>query len=139
VLLFKKKYLPAIRSGEKTQTIRLWRHCRMRSGQRSYIPGADYIHVIAVDLIELSALSDEDALPDGFASAQALRSELTSLYADQLAGGHRAYRVSFRLLSPPEQVQAARERKQKRVKKAADHAVSGGDSDTLGTALATQG
>ena len=39
MLLFKKKFLAAIRSGRKTQTIRLWKHQRMRSGQRSYIPG----------------------------------------------------------------------------------------------------
>ena len=39
VLLFNKRFLPAIRCGQKTQTIRLWRHRRMRAGQRSYIPG----------------------------------------------------------------------------------------------------
>ena len=64
MLLFKKKFLPAIRSGEKTQTIRLWPFCRMKAGQRSYIPGAGYIRVLGVDQIALSALSDVDAQPD---------------------------------------------------------------------------
>jgi len=106
VLLFKKKFLPAIRSGEKTQTIRLWSVCRMKAGQRSYIPGAGYIRVVSVDAVELPALSDEDARPDGFPTADALRQELTMLYAGALAAGHRAYRVRFELLSSEEQAAA---------------------------------
>jgi hypothetical protein len=111
VLLFKKKFLPAIRSREKTQTIRLWSVCRMKSGQRSYIPGAGYIRVVSVDAIELPLLTDEDAWPDGFASADALRSELATLYADQLAAGYRAYRIRFELLSSDEQAAAVAARK----------------------------
>jgi len=103
MLLFKKRFLPAIRQGEKTQTIRLWKHPRMRSGQRSYIPGAGYIRVTAVEEVKLDELCDEDALPDGFDSAEQLREELRRLYPEQLAGGHRAFRVAFRLLPPEEQ------------------------------------
>ena len=55
MLLFKKKFLPAIRSGEKTQTIRLWNVCRMKSGQRSYIPGAGYIRLALVQDSETTA------------------------------------------------------------------------------------
>ena len=98
MLLFKKKFLPAIRSGEKTQTIRLWSCRRMRAGQRSYIPGAGYIHVTEVDPIQLDALQDADALPDGFATADALRQELHTLYADQLLAGWQAYRIRFELV-----------------------------------------
>ena len=97
MLLFKKKFLPAIRCGEKTQTIRLWKHCRMRSGQRSYIPGAGHIRLLAVDPIELSALSNADAQPDGFNTADELCAELAQLYPEQLAAGYRAYRIVFRL------------------------------------------
>jgi hypothetical protein len=100
MLLFKKKFLPAIRSGQKTQTIRLWKHCRMRAGQRSYIPGAGHIQVTAVDPIELAQLTDADALPDGFDSADSLRAELARLYPEQLAAGFRAYRIVFALESP---------------------------------------
>jgi hypothetical protein len=106
VLLFKKKFMPAIRSGDKTQTIRLWQHCRMKSGQRSYIPGAGYIRVHSVEPVELSELTDDDALPDGFDSADSLRAELSSLYANQLATGHRAYRIRFELFTPAEQAAA---------------------------------
>jgi hypothetical protein len=102
MLLFKKRFLPAIRSGEKTQTIRLWKHRRMRAGQRSYIPGAGYIRVTAVDEVQLDALTDEDARPDGFENADALRSEIARLYPGQLDAGYRAYRVVFRLVPKEE-------------------------------------
>lgn len=110
MLLFKKKFLRAIRSGEKTQTIRLWRVCRMKAGQRSYIPGAGYIRVVSVEPVELPSLTDADARPDGFESADDLRQELAALYADQLAAGHRAYRVRFELFSSEEQAAAVAER-----------------------------
>ncbi len=111
VLLFKKKFLPAIRSGEKTQTIRLWSARRMKAGQRSYIPGAGYIRVESVEPVDLSALTDEDARPDGFATVDQLRHELATLYADSLAAGHRAYRIRFVVLSSQEQAAAVTARK----------------------------
>jgi hypothetical protein len=110
VLLFKKKFMPAIRSGEKTQTIRLWQHCRMRSGQRSYIPGAGYIRVLSVEPVEIDSLTDDDARPDGFATAEQLRAELASLYTGQLSAGWRAYRIRFAVLGPEEQAAARAER-----------------------------
>jgi hypothetical protein len=114
MLLFKKKFLPAIRSGEKTQTIRLWPYCRMRAQQRSYIPGAGYIRILAVDEVQLEALTDADARPDGFATATALREEIDRLYAKQIAAGQRAYRIRFRLLPPEEQSKAVKERESNR-------------------------
>ncbi len=119
MLLFKKKFLPAIRAHEKSQTIRLWRHCRMRAGQRSYIPGAGYIRIKSVEAMELSALTDDDAVPDGFETAEALRDELATLYADQLADGHRAYRVCFELFSEEEQAAAIEARRAPKRKQAA--------------------
>ena len=98
MLLFKKKFLPAIRSGEKTQTIRLWKWRMMRIGQRSYIPGIGYIHIEDVAQVELRHLTDQDAVPDGFATADALRAELQNLYAEKIAAGYKAFRVVFRIL-----------------------------------------
>jgi hypothetical protein len=95
MLLFKKKFMDAIRAGEKTQTVRLWKYRRMRPGQRSYIPGAGYVRIQAVDEVTLAELTDEDARLDGFASADALRAEIAALYPNQLAAGYRAYRVRF--------------------------------------------
>jgi len=98
MLLFKKKFLPAIRQGEKTQTIRLWKWRMMRAGQRSYIPGAGYIRIDQVEQVRLEELTDEDAIPDGFATADALRTEINEIYAEKIAAGHQAYRVVFHLL-----------------------------------------
>lgn len=98
MLLFKKKFLSAIRAREKTQTIRLWPWRRMRPGQRSYIPGAGYIRIHAVDEIQFESLTDEDAVPDGFATATELRAELDALYAEKIAAGYQAFRVVFELI-----------------------------------------
>jgi hypothetical protein len=97
MLLFKKKFLPAIRSGEKTQTIRLWKWRMMRPGQRSYIPGAGYVAIERVEPVSLAELTDADAIPDGFETADALRQELSSIYGDKLAAGYQAFRVVFRV------------------------------------------
>ena len=95
MLLFKKKFLPAIRAGEKTQTVRLWKHSRVAPGQRSYIPGAGYIQIDAVDEVPLDELTDEDAHRDGFENVEVLRHKIVQLYHDQLSEGYRAYRVIF--------------------------------------------
>lgn len=100
MLLFKKKFLDAIRRGEKTQTIRLWKHRMMRTGQRSYIPGVGPIHIKQVEQVEVAELTDADALPDGFADAQSLRRELHDIYGEKLAAGYQAYRVRFAVGKP---------------------------------------
>ena len=95
MLLFKREYLPAIRSGEKRQTIRVWNHRRMRSGQRSYIPGFGRVRITCVERVKIGDLTDADARLDGFSTAEALRQELGSLYAEQIEAGWQAYRVCF--------------------------------------------
>jgi hypothetical protein len=100
MLLFKKKFLPAIRSGAKTQTIRLWKWRQMKTGQRSYIPGAGHVQIDAVDEVQLADLTDADAVPDGFATADALRLELQSIYGDKLAAGYKAFRIVFHVTQP---------------------------------------
>jgi hypothetical protein len=99
MLLFKKKFLPAIRSGEKTQTIRLWKFRHMRSGQRSYIPGIGHIQIVSVEPVEIDELTDADAIPDGFPNATALQSELRTIYGEKLADGHKAFRIRFAVAS----------------------------------------
>ncbi len=70
----------------------------MKAGQRSYIPGAGYIRITQVEEVDLKNLTDEDARPDGFETADELRAELAELYAEKFAAGYRAYRVAFHLL-----------------------------------------
>lgn len=98
MLLFKKKFLPAIRAGDKTQTIRLWKWRMMRAGQRSYIPGAGYIQIDRVEQVKLEDLTDADAIPDGFPTADSLREELNVIYGERLAAGYQAFRVVFHLV-----------------------------------------
>ncbi|MEO0529163.1 MAG: ASCH domain-containing protein [Planctomycetota bacterium] len=95
VLLFKRKFLDAIRCGEKTQTIRLWKHRMMREGQRSYIPGVGRIRITVVESVQFDELTDEDAVPDGFSDAGALKNELRSIYGDRLDAGYQTFRVAF--------------------------------------------
>ena len=70
----------------------------MKAGQRSYVPGAGHIRITAVDEVRLEELTDADAQPDGFATAEQLRLEIARLYPQQLAQGYFAYRVRFALL-----------------------------------------
>jgi hypothetical protein len=111
MLLFKKRFLDAIRAGSKTQTIRLWPYRRMRAGQRSYIPSVGYIEVTAVDEVALEQLTDADAVPDGFPTVDELRAEIARIYSDPANADQRAFRLVFRVLAPEEQVAARAERK----------------------------
>jgi hypothetical protein len=95
MLLFKRKFLDAIRRGEKTQTIRLWKHRHMRAGQRSYIPGIGPIRITSIEVVSIDDLTDADAVPDGFPTAAALRDELRTIYGDRLADGYQAFRIVF--------------------------------------------
>jgi hypothetical protein len=70
----------------------------MRAGQRSYTPGIGYIRITGVDEVSLDALTDADAVPDGFPTADALRAELQSIYGEKLAAGHKTFRVTFHIL-----------------------------------------
>jgi hypothetical protein len=95
MLLFKKKFLDAIRSGEKTQSIRLWKHRMMRAGQKSYIPGVGRIDILHVEEVAVDELTDADAMPDGFPSAASLQEELRTIYGEKLSAGYKAFRVVF--------------------------------------------
>jgi hypothetical protein len=110
MLLFKKKFLPAIRDGSKTQTIRLWKYRRMRNGQRSYIPGIGYIRVLDVCQVELTELTEEDARLDGFETLDALLYELGEIYTEKLAAGHHPFRVRFAVLPEEENRKDAAQR-----------------------------
>ncbi|MCS7237992.1 MAG: ASCH domain-containing protein [Thermoguttaceae bacterium] len=97
MLLFKKKFLPAIRSGQKRQTLRFWKWRHMRAGQRSYIPGVGHILVTAVEEVRLEDLTEADAHADGFASLAELKAELEAIYPTQQAQGRKLFRVLFEL------------------------------------------
>jgi hypothetical protein len=117
MLLFKKKFIELIRNGTKTQTIRFWSHCRMKPGQRSYIPGIGYISIISVEPVAVEQLTDADAVPDGFKTATLLQQELRSLYAEEMKKGFRAFRICFSVFPQDVQQRMKEERRQKKEKK----------------------
>jgi hypothetical protein len=112
MLLFKKKFLPLIRAGTKTQTVRYWNVLRYRTGQQSYIPGVGYIQIMSIAGVQLSELTAADAQRDGFAHLAELLKELNTLYHTEPTG--QLYRVQFRVLDEVEQQQAIANRKLKK-------------------------
>ena len=116
MLLFKKKFLEPIRRGEKTQTIRLWNCQKMKSGQRSYIPGIGYIAIASVEPVELSRLTDADAVLDGFPTADLLRAEIRTLYSAEARKTLIPYRIRFSIYPPKEQQRIKKERQKQKQK-----------------------
>jgi hypothetical protein len=84
MLLFKKKFLAMIESGAKRQTVRVWPKRRLRAGQIEFVPGLGRIRVTAFEAVAPAALTEDDAVLDGFASRDALMAELRELYGDRL-------------------------------------------------------
>lgn len=84
MIRFKKKFLDAIRSGAKRQTIRLWPRRRVRAGQAEFVPGLGRIRIAAFEPVRPADLTDDDARADGFASREVLLEELRALYGPAL-------------------------------------------------------
>ena len=82
MLLMKKAFFEAVRSGRKTVTVRYWRYQRVRPAEVHTVPGFGKIRIEQVRTVSLSALGEEDAVADGFASAAQMRKALTGLYPD---------------------------------------------------------
>jgi len=114
MLLFKKRFLEQIKRGEKTQTIRLWNCRRMKSGQRSYVPGIGYIAIVSVEPVELTGLTDDDAQRDGFPTAELLRNEICALYNEEVREYLTPFRVCFSVYPPSEQQKITRERQRQK-------------------------
>ncbi len=103
MLMFKKKFLDAIRAGKKTQTLRYWKRLRIHSNQKSFIPGIGPVWIDSVDEVSIDNLTDDDAIPDGFASIEELKNEINNIYGTDPKG--KLYRIRFHLMvheSPPE-------------------------------------
>ena len=89
----------------------------MKPGQRSYIPGVGYIAITSVDPVELTQLTDADALLDGFPTAESLRNEIRSLYTTVAQKKLTPFRIRFSVYSPREQRQITKERQKEKQKK----------------------
>jgi len=98
MLLMKKIFFDAIRSGKKTSTLRFWRRPRVRAGSRHNIRGLGKIHIEAIELIDPEMLTHEDAVNDGFDSLAELKRAMNELYPSDLRRGRKLYRIRFRYL-----------------------------------------
>ena len=68
LIFIKGKYLPLIASGQKTTTIRPWRHCRLVAGGSLSFNGRLRVTLTRVEQRRLCELTDDDAIADGFIS-----------------------------------------------------------------------
>jgi hypothetical protein len=98
MLLMKKRFFDAIRSGVKTTTLRFWRHPRVRPGSEHLVPGLGRIRIASVSAIRPEDLRSRDARADGFGDLAGLRAALDLLYPRGQRQGRRLYRVRFEFL-----------------------------------------
>lgn len=97
MLLMKKVYFEAIRSGTKTTTLRYWRRAMVRAGSVHHVPGLGKVEILSVAAVSAGDLQDADARADGFADATSLHRELGRLYPLGAREGKELYLVRFRL------------------------------------------
>lgn len=98
MLLMKKVFFDAIRSGAKRTTLRYWRRMQVRPGTVHRIRGLGAVRIEAVRPVEWTELTDADAVADGFDSLPALEGALSEMYPPHTRPGRTLYRVHFTLL-----------------------------------------
>jgi hypothetical protein len=107
MLLMKKVFFEAIRSGGKTTTLRYWRRRQVRPGSLQTIRGLGKVRIDEATCAELDDLTDADAQADGLADLQALRTALRDLYPPARRKGRKLYLVRFTLEKDEKQTQSA--------------------------------
>jgi hypothetical protein len=96
MLLLKKHLVELVRAGRKTQTIRVWSRALVQVGKLSYTPGLGKLRITGVDEVaNWEALTEADAVADGFADRRALLAELYKLYGMRVPEGRKIYRIKF--------------------------------------------
>lgn len=73
----------------------------VQAGRRAFSPGLGWLTIDAVDVVELHAMNDRDALADGFATVADMIDLLKQLYPAHATDDKMWFRVRFRLESPP--------------------------------------
>jgi hypothetical protein len=101
MLLMKKRFFDAIRSGRKTTTVRLWRHARLAAGQVHTIPGLGKVRIERVEPVEPEDLTEDLARSDGFERLCDMTAALKEMYGDlSCADGRRLFVVRFAFIRP---------------------------------------
>ncbi len=105
MLLMKKKFFDAIRSGRKRTTIRYWRKRMVRPGSIHRIRGLGLVKIEQVQTVTADLLTEDDARADGFARIDELMQTLGEIYpelktaqANDDGAGRQLYLVKFTYL-----------------------------------------
>jgi hypothetical protein len=94
-MLFEKRFWQGIADGTVTMTFRRWKRPHVLAG-RSYRTAAGILDVLAVDVVDPTSISDEDAVAAGYPDARALVADLRG-DADRTT-----YRIEFRRSDKPD-------------------------------------
>ena len=95
MLLMKKQFFDAIRTGAKTTTLRYWEYARVRPNSVHRVQGLGRLRIDSIAPVCLESLDEVDAVADGFKSIAALRRALKALYPPECRKGRQLYRVRF--------------------------------------------
>jgi len=95
LLQFKKTFKPAILEGRKTTTLRRWRSCKWRPGDRVTTPGVGALVLESVDQVQWDMLTDADARADGFASLAELAATIRRIYPKLDGDGKAWFKLKF--------------------------------------------
>jgi len=88
IMKFKDHYYPAIKNGVKTQTMRM-PHKRFNVNENEYVIGRFktyediLLKITKVGYKMFKSINDEDAMREGFNSADELKNELLEIYKDK--------------------------------------------------------
>ncbi|NDL59267.1 hypothetical protein [Phytoactinopolyspora mesophila] len=94
-MLFEKRFWAGIADGSVTVTFRRWKRAQVLAG-RSYRSAAGMLDVVAVDVVDTTSISDDDAVAAGYPDAAALVADLRG------EAGQPVYRIRFRLAERPD-------------------------------------
>ena len=98
MLLMKKVFLDAIRSGAKTTTLRYWRWSNIKAGSIQNLRGIGAVRIDEVRQVELEQLMHSDVRDDGFDDFDALRDALEEIYPPEKRADRRLYQIRFTFL-----------------------------------------
>jgi len=103
-MLFKTKFHEGIRNGSITLTFRAWKSARAKVGKQYRFGPEERVEVEAVEEVEISTISDEEAHRSGFTSATELRSFLLMHSPEAVTPKSTLFRVSFHYVKISDEV-----------------------------------
>jgi hypothetical protein len=106
-ILFKKEFHAAILAGRKTTTLRRWRSCKLKPGDRVRVPGVGELTLSAVESVRWEDLTEADAKADGFETLAELNKVIARIYPDMEGDGKAWFRIRFGAPPPSRMAQLA--------------------------------